>query len=61
MGPRVKPAGDAVAAIAAFTASPHISPMFAPLPASGYKDAVAGGSQALAADAGRRINTLKMQ
>jgi hypothetical protein len=35
--------------------------MFAPFSASGYKDAVAGGSQMLAADAGRRINTLKMQ
>jgi hypothetical protein len=35
--------------------------VFAPLRASGYKDAVAGGSQAPAADAGRRINSLKMQ
>jgi hypothetical protein len=35
--------------------------VFAPSPASGYKGAVAGGSQALASDAGRRVNTLKMQ
>jgi hypothetical protein len=52
----------ALAAIAGVISRPHIhSSVFAPSPASGYKGAVAGGSQALVSDAGRRINTLKMQ